>query len=197
MDVEFFFTNVPVTETISIITNIIFKDTGVFNGFNKKQFTILLCLAVQDNVFMLNNKLFKQVNGVAMGSPLSPLFANFFLGFLEQKYFTECNNVKPTFYVRYVNDTFIFFNNKNHIEQFVAYLSTWHKNLKFTYEIENNFMLFFIGVNVLKTDTGFMSSIHYKQTHTGLGLDTNFFFVIYLIRLRKVHLLVYYFVFIL
>ena len=61
---------------------------------------------------------------------------------------------------------------RNHIEQFVAYLNTWHKNLKFTYEIENNLMLSFIGVNVLKTDTGFMSSIHYKQTHT--GLYTNF-----------------------
>ena len=29
-------------------------------------------------------------------------------------------------------------------------------------------MLSFIGVNVLKTDTGFMSSIPYKQTHTEL-----------------------------
>ena len=50
MDVESLFTNVPVTETISIITNIIFKDTDVFNSFNKQQFTKLLCLAVQDNV---------------------------------------------------------------------------------------------------------------------------------------------------
>ena len=33
-------------------------------------------------------------------------------------------------------------------------------------------MLSFIGVNVLKTDTGFMSSLHYIQTHT--GLYTNF-----------------------
>ena len=90
------------------------------------------CLAVQDNVFMFNNKLFKQVDGVTMGSPLGPLFANFFLGFLEQKYFRECNNVKPTFYVRYVGDTFVLFNDRSHIEQFVAYLNTWHKNLKFT-----------------------------------------------------------------
>ena len=113
-----------VTETISIITNIIFKDTDVFNGFNKKQFTKLLCFAVQDNVFMFNNELFKQVDGVAMGSPLGPLFANFFLSFLEQKYFTEYNNVKPTFYVRYVDDTFVLFNDRSHIEQFVAYLNT-------------------------------------------------------------------------
>ena len=33
-------------------------------------------------------------------------------------------------------------------------------------------MLSFIGVNVLKTDTGFMSSTYHKQTNT--GLYTNF-----------------------
>ena len=121
---------------------------------------------------MFNYKLLKQVDGVAMGSPLGQLFANFFLGFLEQKYFTECNYVKPKFYVRYVDDTFVLFNDRSHTEQFVAYLNILHKNLKFTYEIENNLMLSFIGVNVLKIDTGFMSSIHYKQTHK--GLYTNF-----------------------
>ena len=109
---------------------------------------------------------------MAMGSPPGPLFADFFLGFLEQKCFAECNNVKPTFYVRYVDDTFVLFNDRSHIEQFVAYINTLHKNLKFKYEIENNFKLSFIGVNVLKIDTGFMSSIHYKQTHT--ELYTNF-----------------------
>ena len=66
------------------------------------------------------------------------------------------------------------FNDKSHVEKFVAYLNTWHKNLKFTYEIENNLMLSIIGVNVLKTDNGFMSSIHYKQTHT--RFYTNFSF---------------------
>ena len=70
MDVESLFTNVPVTETITIITDIIFKDTDVFNGFNKQQFTKLLCLAVQDNVFMFNNKLFKQVDGYQLSNSL-------------------------------------------------------------------------------------------------------------------------------
>ena len=38
-----------------------------------------------------------------------------------------------------------------------------HNNLKFAYEIENNLRLSFIGVNVLKTDNGFMSSIHLNK----------------------------------
>ena len=53
MDVDSLFTNVPITETISIITNISFTDTDVFNGFNKQQCTKLLCLVVQDNVLCL------------------------------------------------------------------------------------------------------------------------------------------------
>ena len=43
--------------TSMIITNIILNDIDVFNGFNKQQFTKLLCLAVQYNVFMFNSKL--------------------------------------------------------------------------------------------------------------------------------------------
>ena len=75
VDEDFLFTNVPDTETISIITKIIFKDIDVFNGFNKLHaFSKLLCLALQDNVLMFNNKLFKQVDGVAMGRTLDPLF---------------------------------------------------------------------------------------------------------------------------
>ena len=64
---------------------------------------------------MFNNKLFRQVDGMAMASPFGPLFANFFFSFLEQKYFTECNNVKLTFYVRYVDDSFVLFDDRNHI----------------------------------------------------------------------------------
>ena len=52
------------------------------------------------------------------------LFANFFLGYLEDKYFTKCIDFKPSFYVRYVNDTFALFNDKDPVEQFVEYLNT-------------------------------------------------------------------------
>ena len=52
MDVESLFTNVPVTETISIITNIIFKDTDIFNGFNKKN-SLLNCYVLLYKIMFL------------------------------------------------------------------------------------------------------------------------------------------------
>ena len=36
---------------------------------------------------MYNDKLYKQIDGVTMGSPLGPTLANFFLGCLEEKIF--------------------------------------------------------------------------------------------------------------
>ena len=38
-------------------------------------------------MFLYNDRLFKQVDGVAMGSPLGPSLANFFLGYLEETRF--------------------------------------------------------------------------------------------------------------
>ena len=39
---------------------------------------------------MFNGKFFYQIQGVAMGSPLGPLFANIFLSHHEQKWLDNC-----------------------------------------------------------------------------------------------------------
>ena len=46
------------------------------------------------------------------GALLANFFPNFFLGYLKQNYFTECNNVKPIhfMYVMLTIDTFVLFN---------------------------------------------------------------------------------------
>ena len=37
--------------------------------------------------FSFNNEIYKQIGGVAMGSPLGPILANIFVGYLEYKFF--------------------------------------------------------------------------------------------------------------
>ena len=54
---------------------------------------------------MFNDILYKQKDGVAMGSPLGPTMANVFLLFYEMKWLEQCpNEFKPFFYRRYVDD---------------------------------------------------------------------------------------------
>ena len=51
--------------------------------------------------------MYKQLDGVAMGSPLGPALANNFVGFHESRLFD--NSVKPGVYIRFVNDNFAIF----------------------------------------------------------------------------------------
>ena len=60
------------------------------------------------------------LDGLAMGSPIAPVLANMFLCYHETKWLAECpDEFKPTLYRRYVDDTFLLFNNPNHVDKFL------------------------------------------------------------------------------
>ena len=87
-DVESLFTNVPLIETISLIIDKLFpSETTVFHNFNKSDCRKFLELAFLDAYFIFNNRIYKQTDGMAMGSPLGPTFANIFMCFLEESFF--------------------------------------------------------------------------------------------------------------
>ena len=77
-DVVSLFTNVPLSETIELIADRIYtEDSPNAVPFNKDIFKKLMFLVTQ-GIFMFNDRLFKQIDGVTMGSPLGPTLANFF-----------------------------------------------------------------------------------------------------------------------
>ena len=51
----------------------------------------LLFLATKESCFILNNILYTQIEGVAMGSPLRPSLANAFLVYHEQNLLDNCS----------------------------------------------------------------------------------------------------------
>ena len=109
-NVNWLFTNVPLDETIDIIVNKAFENATLYHGFSVFQLRKLLCLGVKNGHFLFNNSLYEQVDGVAMGSPLGPLFANIFLAFHERSWLTNCPlEFKPLFFRRYIDDSFFCF----------------------------------------------------------------------------------------
>ena len=64
------FPNIPLEETINICINLIYDNVDVIEGINKFEFKNLLSLATQESYFLFNDVLYKQKDGVAMGSPL-------------------------------------------------------------------------------------------------------------------------------
>jgi hypothetical protein len=76
-DVESLFTNVPVPETLKIIEDRLSKDETLGDRTNLPVNVImeLLELCTKCNFFELEGKIYRQDEGMAMGSPLSPIFA--------------------------------------------------------------------------------------------------------------------------
>ena len=169
MDVESLFTNLPLEETIDICCSELFKDTNRVEGLHKREFRQLMEFATKEMMFMFNGCYYKQVEGVAMGSPLGPILANIFLCYHEKKWLQNCpDEFKPMKYVRYVDDTFLLFWDESHIDMFQQYLNQQHNNIKFTVEKEKDDRLPFLDVEVTRTETEFITGTYRKPTFSGV-----------------------------
>ena len=70
-----------------------------------------------DNHFMFNGRLYHQIDGEAMRSPLGPSLANLFMCALEKIYLNGCHLqfIKPILYRRYDDDTFCLYKNEDDV----------------------------------------------------------------------------------
>ena len=174
-DVENLFTNIPLAETIDICIQSLFTDSNsTALGMDRNQFRTFLQKSVLNSFFMFNDKLFKQIEGLGMGLPLGPSFANIFMSYYEQQWLDDCPvDFKPAFYRRYVDDTFLLFHHRDHAEKFLTYLNEKHSNIKFTMESEQQNSLSFLDVLVCRCNNSFGTSVYRKESFTGVG--TSFF----------------------
>ena len=165
-DISSLFTNVPLEKTINICADALYCDDSDAQPFISKAVFIELMKSATSGVeFSFNDIMYKQTDGVAMGSPLGPALANIFVGFYEEKFFSQIS--EPSTYFRYVDDTFAIFRNEKESKNFFNQLSCLYPSLKFTFEKEKNNCLPFLDVNVERTVTGFEASVYKKPTFTG------------------------------
>ena len=174
-DIESLFTNIPLSETINIILQKFFPSPNdTYNGFNKSLFKTMLELAVNNTYFIFNQSFYQQTEGMGMGSPLGPSFANVLKCHLEETWLEKCPpEFKPSSYYRYVDDTFLLFREEQHSQLFFDYLNSKHPNIRFTKENESKGALPFLDVTVRRSPDGFSTSVYRKPTFSGLG--TSFF----------------------
>ena len=66
-----------------------------------------------------------------------------------------------------MDDTFLLFSSIDHVKKFHKYINSRHKNMTFTYEIENNNSLAFLDVLITREET-FCTSLYRKPTFSGL-----------------------------
>ena len=191
-DIESLFTNIPLEETIEIIMNLLFpQEDSTYEDFNKTEFEEMLRLATQHTYFFFNESLHQQIDGISMGSPLGPTFANIFVNSLEKKFLDLCPlEYKPIFYRRFMDDTLVAFHSPDHIELFLNYINRQHINIKFTVEKENNNSLPFLDTIIKKQNDSIKLSVYRKPTYTPLGI--NFFsYIPILFKINAIKTLLY------
>ena len=148
-DIESLFTNIPVRETIDITIRTLFDGKSTVVGIVKDLFRSMLELSVLHSYFLFDSELYKQKDGVGMGLPLGPTFANIFLCYHERRWLDDCpNEFKPKYYRRHVDDCFLIFDDPSHIDSFLNYLNGCHPKMKFTKELERDRSLPSLDVNM-------------------------------------------------
>jgi hypothetical protein len=179
LDVENLFTNVPVLETVDIILNKLFPSDQLYQDFTRSDFRSLLLHAVDDSYFVFNDKLYKQTDGMAMGSHLGPIFANIFLSHFEETFFNNLPS-HPLLYKRYVDDTLWLFPADTDINSLLLYLNSCHPNMKFTHEVEKDNSIHFIGLTIMHSLLpnnlfGYSTTVFRKPSSTCLYMNFNSF----------------------
>ena len=172
LDVESLFTNVPVQRTINIILEKVYNHPTIkAPSIPKEILRELLVICTTEVPFRdAEGKMYIQVDGVSMGSPLGPTFANFFMAEVENRTLAGIPSAsKPSFYGRYIDDIFTI------CEESVLLLMkdemTLISGMNFTIERSVENTLPFLNVLVEKRNNVFKTTVYRKPTDNGKCLN--------------------------
>ena len=117
-------------------------------------------------VFSFNNKLYKQMDGVAMGSSLGHVLGNIIMTKLDKIVVSDLiDSGLIKFYIRYV-DTLLLAK-EDDIDNIVQQFNGFDDNLKFTIDKFTDNNVLFLDIKIDRNET----DLFYKTTHTGQYID--------------------------
>ena len=90
LDVELLVTNILLEETFQNCVNNLFSNNFYSGKLSRKSLYDLLKIETTESSFTFDNKLYKQMDGVAMGSPFGFTLANAFVCRYEKTWLNEC-----------------------------------------------------------------------------------------------------------
>ncbi|CAG9569803.1 unnamed protein product [Danaus chrysippus] len=163
-DVQSLFTNLPVLDCIEIVRGKL-KDNKM-----PIEYPELLKHCLTSGYLMWKDEFYIQVDGVAMGSPVSPIVADIFMEDFEVRALSS-PTIRPLIYKRYVDDTFTILN-KNKTSAFLNHLNSINNKIQFTIELEANNSLAFLDILVIRNpDNTLGHTVYRKPTHTDRYLN--------------------------
>lgn len=168
IDAENLFTNVPIDETIEIIIKCVYENPNLkAPNIPKELLKSLLITCTKEAPFRhIDGSLYRQIDGVAMGSPLGPAFANFYMANLENNILDNGNHsLKPLLYRRYIDDILVIVNSEKDVLDLKRSLQE-ESVLKFTHELGYN-KIAFLDVSLEIKNGEILTEVYTKSTNQG------------------------------
>ena len=133
-DVSALFTSVPIEAAINIIQRRLELDQELHSRTNMKveHITSLLEFFLKTTYFQFQGSFYEQINGAAMGSPISPIVANLFMEDFEVKAIQAAKN-PPKMWKRYVDDTCVILSSISK-DEFFHHINSIDPRIQFTSE---------------------------------------------------------------
>ena len=133
-DVRALFTSVPIQPSLEVIEKLLKEDPDLQKRttMSTKNIMDLLEFCLRSTYFTHRGKFYEQVEGAAMGSPISPIVANLYMENFEMRALQSSPN-PPSLWKRFVDDTFVIMK-KAHKEEFPTHINSVDSNIKFTTE---------------------------------------------------------------
>jgi len=168
LDVVSLFTNVPLNLALDSI-NRRWEHIECTTKIEKNEFLRAIEFVLSSTYFTFMNKIYKQIFGTPMGSPLSPIVADLVMRDLEEQVLNSLD-VRPALYFRYVDDIILAVPH-DEIDFILSNFNGYHDRLKFTLETEVNHRLNFLDVTLIRENSKIITDWFHKKTFSGRFLS--------------------------
>nr|VZI16106.1 unnamed protein product [Spirometra erinaceieuropaei] len=174
LDVASLLTNMPVADAINYLYDVI-RDTNYPLGMPLETLKEPLTRCTQNAQFLCNGQLYRQIDSVAMGSPLGPFLANVFMGKVEMTSLQNTIN-DLSFYGRYVDDIFCLADITTDIDDLVQKFNSAHPSPKLTAKSEADNEIAFPDVLLHRQEDGSIQhKVFRKKIWTGQYINFHSF----------------------
>ena len=157
------FNSVPVDPALNIIKDLLEQDSTLHDRTVLSVQNIIesLGFCLLNTYFLFQNKFYEQVEGAAVGSPVSPIVANLYMEYFEKKALSTISTPRP--WMRYVDDTFVI-QQEGHKQTFLEHFNKIDPAIKFTVEgNQENGTIPFLGALVKPAAENSLSITMYRE----------------------------------
>ena len=172
-DATALFTSVPIQPVLNIIQQRLAKEKDLQRrtSMTIKHIISLLEFCLNRTSFVFQGQYYQQMEGAAMGSPLSPIVANIFMENFE-KVALETTPHPPSLWQTFVDDTFAILE-AQHKDEFFHHINSLDENIKFTAKTTkaDGCIPFLDTLVTPQSDGSLQTKVYRKPTHTNQYLQ--------------------------